>query len=99
MPSRLAADASALYARNLLNLLTLIIDKEKKELAINWDDEIVKGVALTRDGEVIHPQFAKAKEEKSETKEETEKKPKKAKKETDTKADETGAADLKEKKA
>lgn len=57
MPSRLAADSSALYARNLLNLLGLIIDKEKKELAIDWEDEIVKGIALTRDGVAVHPKF------------------------------------------
>ena len=58
MPSRLATDASALYAKNLLNLLTLIIDKENGDLKINWDDDIVKGVALTRDGKIIHPNFS-----------------------------------------
>ena len=57
VPSRLATDSSALYARNLLNLITLIINKETKELAINWDDDIIKGIALTRDGVLIHPQF------------------------------------------
>ena len=57
VPSRLAADASSLYARNLLNFLTLLIDKETKGLKINWEDEIVKGVALTRDGQIIHPSF------------------------------------------
>src|SRR5215510_11183202 len=57
VPSRLAADASGLYARNLLNFLTLLIDKESKGLKINWEDEIVKGVALTRDGQIIHPNF------------------------------------------
>lgn len=57
VPSRLAADASALYAKNLLNFLTLLIDKETKGLKINWEDEIVKGVALTRDGEIVHPNF------------------------------------------
>jgi NAD(P) transhydrogenase subunit alpha len=35
----------------------LLVDKETKELKINWEDEIVKGVALTRDGQVIHPNF------------------------------------------
>lgn len=58
VPSRLAADASALYAKNLFNLLCLIIDKDKKSLEINWDDEIIKGVAVTRDGQIIHPLFA-----------------------------------------
>jgi NAD(P) transhydrogenase subunit alpha len=58
MPSRLAADTSALYAKNLLNFLTLSYDKEAKGLKINWDDEIIKGTALTRDGSIVHPGFA-----------------------------------------
>ncbi len=58
VPSRLATDASALYARNLLNLIGLMIDKESKVLAVNWDDEIIKGIALTKDGAIIHPNFA-----------------------------------------
>lgn len=58
VPSRLATDASSLYARNILNLLSLIINKETKELEINWDDEIIKGIALTKDGAIIHPNFA-----------------------------------------
>ncbi len=58
VPGRLAASASALYARNLLTFLETIVDKNEKKLAIDWDDEIVKGTALTRDGAVIHPNFA-----------------------------------------
>ncbi|MBM3950466.1 MAG: Re/Si-specific NAD(P)(+) transhydrogenase subunit alpha [Rhodospirillales bacterium] len=58
MPSRIAADASALFARNLLNFLTPMIDKSTKALAINWDDEIVKGTLVTRDGKVVHPMLA-----------------------------------------
>jgi NAD(P) transhydrogenase subunit alpha len=57
VPSRTAVDSTALYARNLLNLVQLLVDKETKGLKINWEDEIVKGVALTRDGQVIHPNF------------------------------------------
>ncbi len=57
VPSRLATDSSALYARNILNLITLITDKEKKELAIDWEDEIIKGVALMKDGKIVHPRF------------------------------------------
>ena len=57
MPGRLAASASALYAKNLLTFLEALIDKKTKALAVNWDDEIVKGTALTRDGAVIHPSF------------------------------------------
>ena len=54
---RLAASASALYAKNLLTFLEILIDKKEKKLAVNWDDEIVKAVALTRDGAVVHPSF------------------------------------------
>jgi NAD(P) transhydrogenase subunit alpha len=57
VPGRLAASASSLYARNLLNFVELLIDKKTKTLAVNWDDEIVKATALTRDGAVIHPNF------------------------------------------
>jgi NAD(P) transhydrogenase subunit alpha len=57
VPSRTAVDSTALYAKNLLNLVQLLVDKETKALKINWEDEIVKGVALTRDGQVIHPNF------------------------------------------
>ncbi len=58
VPSRLAADASALYARNLFNLLQLLIDGENKTLAIDWEDEIVKGTCITRDGKIVHPALA-----------------------------------------
>lgn len=56
-PSRLAVDTSALYAKNLLNLLGLMIDKTSKELKVDWDDEIIKGIALTRDGQIVNPQL------------------------------------------
>ena len=57
-PSRLAVDASALYARNLLNFVGLLMDSESKALKIDWDDEIVQGTCLTRDGKIVHPLFA-----------------------------------------
>ena len=57
MPGRLAASSSALYAKNLLTFLESLIDKKEKKLAINWDDDIVKGTLLTRDGKVVHPNF------------------------------------------
>ena len=58
VPGRLAASASALYAKNLLTFIeTVVIDKKEKKIAVAWDDEIVKGTALTRDGAVIHPNF------------------------------------------
>ena len=57
VPGRLAASSSSLYAKNLFAFLEILIDKKTKELAVNWDDEIVKATALTRDGAVIHPNF------------------------------------------
>ena len=54
---RLAASASGLYAKNLYNFLEILVDKKAKALAVNWDDEIVKATALTKDGAVIHPNF------------------------------------------
>ncbi len=55
VPGRLAADASMLYANNLFNFVSLLYDKESKELAIDWEDEIVQGTLVTRDGAVVHP--------------------------------------------
>jgi len=57
VPGRIAASSSTLYARNLYSFLEILIDKKTKALAVNWDDEIVKATALTRDGAVIHPNF------------------------------------------
>ena len=57
VPGRLAASASALYAKNVYAFLEILIDKGTKALAINWDDDIVKATALTRDGAVVHPSF------------------------------------------
>jgi NAD(P) transhydrogenase subunit alpha len=58
VPSRLAVDASTLFAKNLLNFITPLVDKETKVLTFNWDDEILKGACVTRDGQVVHPALA-----------------------------------------
>ncbi|HEX4862004.1 MAG TPA: NAD(P) transhydrogenase subunit alpha, partial [Rhizomicrobium sp.] len=55
LPARLAVDTSSLYSRNLFNFVSLIVDKKTGALNLNWDDEIVKGAGLTRDGEIVHP--------------------------------------------
>lgn len=55
VPSRVAVDASLLYAKNLLNFITPQIDKESKQLKLDWEDETVVGTVLTRDGKVVHP--------------------------------------------
>jgi H+-translocating NAD(P) transhydrogenase subunit alpha len=57
VPGRLAASASALYARNLYAFVETLVDKETKQLAVKWDDELVKATCLTRDGAVVHPAF------------------------------------------
>ncbi len=58
-PLNLAGDvpvnASSLYAKNLLAFLETLIDKKEKALKINWDDEIVKGTLVAKDGKVVHP--------------------------------------------
>ena len=56
-PGKLAASASALYAKNLYTFLETLIDKKAKALAVNFDDELVKATLLTRDGAVVHPNF------------------------------------------
>lgn len=55
MAGRLAADASNLFARNHLNFLSPFVKDGK--LAIDDEDELVKGIRLTRDGAVVHPNF------------------------------------------
>jgi NAD(P) transhydrogenase subunit alpha len=58
VPGRIAASASALYARNLFAFVETLIDKDKKEVAVDWDDDLVSATNLTRDGAVVHPAFA-----------------------------------------
>lgn len=55
--SRVAADASLLFAKNLWNFLSPHIDKDSGELKLDWEDETVTGTLLTRDGQVVHAQL------------------------------------------
>jgi len=57
LAGRVAASASGLYARNLLSFIETLVDKSTKALKVNWDDELVKATALTKDGKVVHPNF------------------------------------------
>lgn len=59
IPSRLSADASALYAKNILNFITPMVDAEK-QLAVNWQDEIIAATVLTQAGDIVHPNFKSA---------------------------------------
>jgi NAD(P) transhydrogenase subunit alpha len=51
----IAVNASSLYARNLLAFLDTMIDKKEKQLAVNWDDELIKGTLIAKDGRIVHP--------------------------------------------
>jgi NAD(P) transhydrogenase subunit alpha len=59
MPGRLAQDASSLFAKNLINFLTPLIDAETKQMNIDWDDEIIQGTLVCRGGKVVHPALSK----------------------------------------
>jgi H+-translocating NAD(P) transhydrogenase subunit alpha len=48
-------NASALYAKNLLAFLETMFDKKEKVLKVNWDDEIIKGTLVAKDGRIVHP--------------------------------------------
>ena len=56
----LAADASALFARNLYNFLSAFWDKEQGRPVLPDDDEIVKGVRLTQGGKVVNERLTAA---------------------------------------
>ncbi len=58
LPGEVPVNASSLYARNLQAFVEPLIDKEKKTLAINWDDELVKGTLIARDGTVVNAMIA-----------------------------------------
>ena len=57
--SEIAQDASALFAKNLFNFFKILIDNETNEINIDWEDEIIIGTALTKNGEIIHEGFIK----------------------------------------
>ena len=53
VPSTMAEHASQLYARNIQSLLGLMISEEG-ELSLDFDDEVIAGACITRDGEIVH---------------------------------------------
>lgn len=58
LPGRVPVNASSLYARNLQAFIEPFIDKETKELAIDWDDELAVGTAIARDGTIVNERVA-----------------------------------------
>ncbi|WP_439815865.1 Re/Si-specific NAD(P)(+) transhydrogenase subunit alpha [Zavarzinia sp. CC-PAN008] len=57
VPSRTAVDSSSQFAKNLFNFLSPFMNKETKKLDIKWDDELVVGTLLTKDGSIVHANF------------------------------------------
>jgi NAD(P) transhydrogenase subunit alpha len=55
LAGEIPVNASSLYAKNLLTFLETMIDKKEKALKVDWDDEIVKGTLVARDGKIVHP--------------------------------------------
>ena len=60
LPADVPTDSSALFARNLLNFITPMVDKETKALKIDLNDEVVKGTLVTQDGRIVHPSLSQA---------------------------------------
>jgi H+-translocating NAD(P) transhydrogenase subunit alpha len=58
LPGTVPVNASSLYARNLQAFIEPLIDKQTKNLAINWDDELVKGTLIARDGAIVNAMVA-----------------------------------------
>lgn len=55
LPSRAAADATPLYARNLYNFVSTLMVNKEKQFAIDWEDELIKGTLITHQGAIVHP--------------------------------------------
>jgi len=57
LAGQVPGNASSLYARNLYAFLEPVIDKKEGKLAIKWDDEIIKGTLIAKDGQIVHPRL------------------------------------------
>ena len=58
LPGSVPVNASSLYARNLQAFVEPLIDKNTKVLAVNFDDELVKGTLIARDGKIVNAMIA-----------------------------------------
>jgi NAD(P) transhydrogenase subunit alpha len=56
VPSQLAFNASALYSKNMVNFLDILLKKTETGWAIQWDDDIVKATLVNYQGSIVHPQ-------------------------------------------
>jgi len=57
IPARMAADASQLYARNMLSFIQLLVNGEDGTLKLDMEDEIIAATLLCRDGSFLQPKF------------------------------------------
>ncbi len=55
--STISEDASALFSKNILNFLILLIDSESKSIKIDWEDEIIQGILVTKNNEIVHKEL------------------------------------------
>ncbi len=60
LPATVPTHASMLFSRNLLNFMTAFWDKEAKRFNLDWTDDILKGCAVTHEGQVVHGPTQKA---------------------------------------
>ncbi|QQR69525.1 MAG: Re/Si-specific NAD(P)(+) transhydrogenase subunit alpha [Alphaproteobacteria bacterium] len=60
LPSMMAPDASSLYARNVFAFVSALLPLTDGVLKPLWDDEILKAVALTQGGKIVHPAFVES---------------------------------------
>ena len=58
LPGAVPVNASSLYARNLLAFVEPMVDKKTGALAVNWDDELVKGTLIAKDGAIVNAMIA-----------------------------------------
>jgi len=63
LAARISKDSSALYARNVLNYLTLLFNTEDKSLNLDHEDEIIRETILTQNGAIVHPKFMESSNE------------------------------------
>jgi NAD(P) transhydrogenase subunit alpha len=58
LPGAVPVNASSLYARNLFAFIEPMVDKKTGALAVNWDDELVKGTLIAKDGAIVNATIA-----------------------------------------
>jgi len=55
MPSRLPTQSSLLYSNNILNLIKLLCPEKDGQILLNFEDEIIRNVTVTKEGEITWP--------------------------------------------